>query len=60
MTNVEVLKIALSNEEKSIELYQKLISDHPDSDLKDMLYQLLTEEQKHKSVIEKKIYELTK
>ncbi len=60
MTNVEVLEIALSNEEKSIELYQKLIADHPDSDLKDIFYSLLTEEQKHKSVIEKKIYELTK
>ena len=58
MTNVEVMEIALSNEEKSIELYQKLIADH--SDLKDILYRLLTEEQKHKSVIEKKIYELTK
>jgi len=57
MIDVEVMEIALSNEEKSIELYQKLIADHPG--LKDILYQLLIEEQKHKSAIEKKIYELT-
>lgn len=58
MLNIEVLEVALSKEEKSIKFYQKLIADH--SDLKDILYYLLTEEQKHKALLEKKIYELSR
>lgn len=58
MTTVEALKLALSKEETSIELYQKLIGEHPN--LKDLLYFLLTEEQKHKKLIEEKINELNR
>lgn len=58
MIDVEALKLALTREEKSIELYQKLIIEHPN--LTELLSFLVTEEQKHKSLIEKKIYELTR
>ena len=60
MTNAEVLELALSKEEEAIKFYQKLIADHPDLDLKDTLYYLLTQEQKHKAFLEKKIYEVTR
>ncbi|MFA5199454.1 MAG: hypothetical protein WC442_00890 [Candidatus Omnitrophota bacterium] len=58
MIDVEVLRLALSKEETSIKLYKKLLADHPG--LKDLLYFLITEEQKHKILIEKKITELTR
>jgi len=58
MLQTEVLELALSKEESSIEAYKKLIAEYPYEDLKDILYYLLTEEQKHKALIEKKIYEL--
>lgn len=58
MIDVEVLRLALSKEETSIKLYKKLLADHPG--LKDLLYSLITEEQKHKILIEKKITELTR
>jgi len=57
MIDIEVLKIALSKEENSIETYQKMLADHPG--LKELLSLLITEEQKHKILIEKKIRELT-
>lgn len=57
MIDIEVLKIALSKEEVSIQTYQKMLADHPG--LKELLSFLLTEEQKHKTLIEKKIRELT-
>ena len=58
MTNVEALKLALSKEDGAIELYQKLASDHPQ--IKDIFFMLLTEEQKHKKLLEKKITEMTR
>ena len=56
MVDIEVLELAMSKEQDSIRLYQKLIAEHPN--LKDLGYMLLTEEQKHKALIEKKIMEL--
>ncbi|MDD5477053.1 MAG: rubrerythrin family protein [Candidatus Omnitrophica bacterium] len=57
MIDLEALKIALSRENNSIETYQKMLVDHPG--LKELLSFLLTEEEKHKVLIEKKIRELT-
>lgn len=57
MIDIEALKIALSRENNSIQTYQKMLADHPG--LKELLSFLLTEEQKHKTLIEKKIRELT-
>ncbi|MDD5466066.1 MAG: hypothetical protein PHP73_07005 [Candidatus Omnitrophica bacterium] len=57
MIDLEALKIALARENKSIETYQKMLVDHPG--LKELLSFLLTEEEKHKVLIEKKIRELT-
>jgi len=56
MIDIEVLRLALSKEEDAIKVYQKLLAEHPN--LKDLLYLLVTEEQKHKALIEKKIVEL--
>ena len=56
MIDIEVLRSALSKEEDAIKAYQKLLVEHPN--LKDLLYLLVTEEQKHKALIEKKIVEL--
>lgn len=56
MIDIEVLQLALSKEEDAIKTYQKLLVEH--QNLKDLLYLLLTEEQKHKILIEKKITEL--
>lgn len=58
MTPVEALKIALSKEEASIKLYQKLSREHPA--LKDLLTLLLNEEFKHKKLIEQEIFKATK
>jgi len=58
MVDVEVLKLALSKEEESIGVYKNLMAEH--SALKDLLYFLINEEQKHKILIEKKIEELTR
>ncbi len=57
MIDLEALKIALSRENNSIETYQKMLVEHPG--LKELLSFLLTEEEKHKVLIEKKIRELT-
>lgn len=43
-------------EEDAIRTYQKLLAEYPN--LEDLLYLLITEEQKHKTLIEKKISEL--
>ena len=56
MIDIEVLRSALSKEEDAIKAYQKLLVEHPN--LKELLYLLVTEEQKHKALIEKKIVEL--
>ena len=58
MIDIEVLRLALSMEEDAIRIYQKLLTQHPN--LKDLLYLLVIEEQKHKDLIEKKIAELLK
>ena len=58
MTPVEALEVALEKEKASIALYQDLIVKHPV--IKDLLYSLLIEEQKHKKLIEEKIVELTR
>ncbi|MFA4933893.1 MAG: hypothetical protein WC574_05630 [Candidatus Omnitrophota bacterium] len=58
MIDIEVLRIALAKEENAIKLYKKLLRDHPA--LKDLLYFLITEEQKHKKLIQNKIIELTR
>ncbi|MDO8489068.1 MAG: ferritin family protein [Candidatus Omnitrophota bacterium] len=57
MIDIDVLKIALSKEENAIETYQEMLAGHPN--LKELLSLLITEEQKHKMLIEKKIGELT-
>jgi rubrerythrin len=57
MIDIEVLRLALSKEEDAIKTYQNLLAGHPN--LKDLLYLLITEEQKHKTLIEKKIVELS-
>ena len=56
MIEVEALQLALSKEENAIKTYQELLQNYPN--LKDLLYFLVTEEQKHKALIEKKIAEL--
>ena len=56
MIDIEVLRLALAKEEDAIKVYQKLLAEHPN--LKDLLYLLVTEEQKHKALIEKKLVEL--
>jgi len=56
MIPAEALKLALSKEVASIKLYQGLYQKH--TQLKDILSFLITEEQKHKELIEKKIREL--
>ncbi len=56
MIDIEVLRLALAKEEDAIKVYQELLVGHPN--LQDLLYLLVTEEQKHKALIEKKIVEL--
>ncbi|HNX82154.1 MAG TPA: hypothetical protein PKL77_08430 [Candidatus Omnitrophota bacterium] len=56
MIDIEALELALSKEDASIKLYTKLISQHPN--LKELLYFLVSEEEKHKDLINKKIEEL--
>jgi rubrerythrin len=58
MIEVEALKLALKKEEGSIVLYQRLLAKHPA--LKDLMYTLITEEQKHRKLINEKITELTR
>ena len=58
MIPVEALKIALSKEIEAIQLYQNFYKEHPQ--LQETLMFLITEEEKHKQLLEKKIYELTR
>lgn len=58
MTPVEALKIALAKEKAAIELYTKLSKEH--SEIRQLLSELLTEEQKHKKLIEQRITQLTR
>jgi len=57
MTPVEALKLALTKESASVELYRRLLLEHPA--IKDLLLTLLNEEEKHKQLINKKIAEIT-
>lgn len=58
MIDIEILKIALLKEKDAIRTYQEMLSQHPN--LTELLSLLITEEQKHKILIEKKIMELTR
>lgn len=58
MTDVEVLRIALAEEEKAIKMYQGMLAEHPN--IKDMIVTLIMAEQNHKKIIEKKIFDLTR
>lgn len=58
MGPVEALKLALSKEGESIELYSRLSLEH--ANLKETFLFLIGEEEKHKKLIEKKISEITK
>lgn len=58
MDMLEALKLALSKEESSVKLYKKLLVGHPA--LKDLLYFLLNEEEKHSKMIKEKIAQLYK
>jgi len=57
MIEIEVLKMALSKEEAAIKAYQEMLIEHPK--LNELLDYLISEEQKHKKLIEKKISELS-
>ncbi len=57
MLEMDVLKIALSKEEDAINAYQEMLIAHPK--LSQLLSYLITEEQKHKKLIEDKISELS-
>lgn len=58
MGPIEALQLALTKEIETKELYDKFSVDYPVA--KDIFVFLSGEEQKHKKLIEKKIYELTK
>ncbi len=58
MTTVEALKLALGEEVKAINLYTRLSLEHPA--VKETMDFLITEEQKHKKILEKTIVEATK
>jgi len=58
MIPVEALKLALSKEIEAVEMYQKFSTEYPVA--KDIFIFLAGEEQKHRSLIEKKIAELTR
>jgi rubrerythrin len=58
MTDVEMLRIALGEEEKAIKLYQGMLEKYPN--LKDLLSTLIAAEQGHKNLIGKKIADLTR
>jgi len=58
MGPIEALKLALSKEIEAMEMYDKFSAEYPTA--KDIFIFLSGEEQKHKKLIEKKIYELTK
>jgi rubrerythrin len=57
MVEIEVLKLALVKEESAINTYQEMLINHPA--LGELLSFLVTEEQKHKKLIEKKITDLS-
>jgi rubrerythrin len=56
MTPVEALQLALSKEKASIKLYETLAGQHPA--IKELLYSLMSEEEKHLKMIDKRMQEL--
>jgi len=58
MGPVDALRLALSKEKGSIELYTQLNLEHPG--LKEFFLFLINEEEKHKQLIKKKIQEITR
>jgi len=58
MGPVDALKIALSKENASIELYTRLSLKH--QAIKDLLEFLVNEEERHRKMIEDKINEMTR
>jgi rubrerythrin len=57
MIEIEALKLALAKEEGAIKYYQEMLIKQPV--LVELLSFLVTEEQKHKTLIEKKIADLS-
>ncbi len=58
MTPVDALNLALTKEKASVALYRRLSEKNPA--IKDLLFYLLNEEEKHEKLINEKIVELTK
>ncbi|MFA5144689.1 MAG: ferritin family protein [Candidatus Omnitrophota bacterium] len=58
MLPIEALKLALSKETEAIILYNKLSLEYPG--LKDVFSFLVNQEEKHRQLLEKRIYEMTK
>lgn len=56
MTPAEALRLALSKEKEAIVLYRKLAIQH--SVIKDLLLELMNEEEKHARLIEERISKL--
>jgi rubrerythrin len=57
MIPIEALKLAVVEEVKAIALYEKFSLEHPT--LKEIFAFLISEEQKHKQLLETRIAELT-
>lgn len=58
MSPIEALNLALAREEDAIELYRRFAEEHKVAE--DVFLFLFNEENKHKTLIEKKIFELTR
>ena len=58
MTPVEALKLALDKEVEAIELYSSLDFNHPE--IREIFDFLVNEEQKHKQLLEKRIFQMTR
>lgn len=58
MTPVEALKIALGKEKDAVELYKKFSIEHPE--IRELLTELLIQEEVHVKRIQKKISEITR
>lgn len=57
MTEIEALRLALTKEKASIDLYNDLLNKH--KPIQELLLFLVNEEYKHQKMIENKIVELT-
>ncbi|MDP3731597.1 MAG: hypothetical protein Q8R31_01015 [Candidatus Omnitrophota bacterium] len=58
MDHQEALEMALGKEKEAVEIYKKLSIEHPA--MRDLFEFLMNEEEKHVSLIQKKIAELYK